>query len=236
VEAARNDRLVLDAARYVFAAEGYGAPVSRVAERAGVGVGSLYRRYGSKLDLLRRLCVLAMDQAIETAEAALASEDPWRGFDGYVRASVAFGAGAFAVLAGTIEPTAEMIATSRRGLSLLDQIVARTRDAGVLRPDVTSLDVAWLIEMFSRRYPAGVTAEDINIRDRLLAIALDGQRTPDPSPLPGTPPSMAHYTVRWRVPEDAPREDRRSQPPRPPAKLGRNPAPGEGPGPPGRLS
>src|SRR5580700_9164196 len=61
-DARRNDRAVLDAARDVFAAQGAGAPISAVAERAGVGMGTLYRRYGSKTELLQRMCVLAMEQ------------------------------------------------------------------------------------------------------------------------------------------------------------------------------
>ncbi len=57
-EARRNDLAVLDAARDVFSAQGAGAPISAVAERAGVGMGTLYRRYGSKTELLQRLCVM----------------------------------------------------------------------------------------------------------------------------------------------------------------------------------
>jgi AcrR family transcriptional regulator len=195
-EAARNDRLVLDAARAVFAAQGFDAPVSAVARRAGVGMGSLYRRYGSKTELLRRLCLLAMEQAIEAAETAVATEDAWAGLAGYVRTCVAFGSGALAPLAGTIETTPEMWQASRRGRELLDAVVARARSEGGLRPDVTALDVAWLIELFSRRAPDG--AEDAAVRARLLAIALDGLRTPRPEPLPGMPPSAIHYEGRWR--------------------------------------
>src|SRR5580692_12043342 len=84
-EARRNDRAVLDAARDVFAAQGAGAPISAVAERAGVGMGTLYRRYGSKAELLQRLCVLAMEQALAAADDALRAADPWTGLSGYIR-------------------------------------------------------------------------------------------------------------------------------------------------------
>jgi AcrR family transcriptional regulator len=59
-EAIRSDLTVLVAAREVFAAGGADTPVSAVAKRAGVGIGTLYHRYGSKDDLLRQLCLLAM--------------------------------------------------------------------------------------------------------------------------------------------------------------------------------
>jgi AcrR family transcriptional regulator len=195
-EAARNDRRLLDAAREVFATQGFDAPVSAVARRAGLGMGSLYRRYGSKTELLQRLCLLAMEQAIEAAETAVAAEDAWDGLAGYVRTCVAFGSGALAPLAGTIETTPEMWQASRRGRDLLAAVVERARHDGGLRPDVTALDVAWLIELFSRRAATG--AGDDGVRSRLLAIALDGLRTPRPEALPAPPPSASHYEGRWR--------------------------------------
>ena len=203
-EAERNDRRVLDAAREVFATRGFDAPVSAVASRAGVGMGSLYRRYGSKTELLQRLCTLAMEQAIEAGEAALQADDAWEGLAGYVRSCVAFGSGALAPLAGTIETTPDMWRSSRRGRELLETVVARARRDGRLRPDVTALDVAWLVEHFGRRAAAPGDAEDDNVRRRLLAIALDGLRSPPPEPLPGTPPSAEHYQRRWAA---SPRQD-----------------------------
>src|SRR4051794_16726518 len=104
-EAERNDRRVLDAAREIFAAYGAAAPVSAIAERAGVGMGSLYRRYGSKDDLLRQLCVEAMEQSIAAAEEALAATDAWVGLRDYVHTCVARGTGALAPLAGSIKTT-----------------------------------------------------------------------------------------------------------------------------------
>jgi AcrR family transcriptional regulator len=144
-EAERNDQLVLDAAREVFATWGFDAPVSAVARRAGVGMGSLYRRYGSKTELLQRLCMLAMEQAIDAAETAVAAEDTWSGLVEYVRTCVAFSSGAFAPLAGTFQTTPDMWRASRRGRELVEKVVARAQREGRLRPDVTALDLAWLI-------------------------------------------------------------------------------------------
>jgi AcrR family transcriptional regulator len=197
-EAARNDRRVLDAAREVFASCGADAPVSAVAERAGVGMGSLYRRYGSKAELLRCLCTLAMEQAIEAAQTGLAADDAWDGLAGYVRACVGFGSGALATLAGTIETTPQMWETSRRGRQLLDELVTRARREGGLRPDVTALDVAWLIELFGRAGPGWPEPADGSVRDRLLAIALAGLRCSEAAPLPGGPPDARQYERRWQ--------------------------------------
>jgi AcrR family transcriptional regulator len=198
-EARRNDLAVLDAARDVFTAHGAGAPITAVAERAGVGMGTLYRRYGSKTELLQRLCVLAMEQALDAAADALQADDPWAGLAGYIRACVDLRSGALASLAGQIETTDEMRATAQRGLASTADIVARAHHDGRLRADVTALDINWLIEQFSRRAPDPVDPdEERNVRSRLLAIALDGLRArADGQALPGQPPSAEHYANRW---------------------------------------
>jgi AcrR family transcriptional regulator len=203
-EARRNDLAVLEAARDVFAAQGADAPISAVAARAGVGVGTLYRRYGSKTELLQRLCVLAMEQALAAAGDALAAADPWDGLCGYIAACVELRSGALAALAGQIGTTAEMRGTARRSMARLDELVARAQTAGHLRADVTALDVSWLIEQFSRRPPGRLeAAEERNVRSRLVAIALAGLRAHPglapgrPGSLPGHPPRPDDYVNRW---------------------------------------
>jgi AcrR family transcriptional regulator len=197
-EARRNDLVVLDAARDVFTAQGAAAPISAVAERAGVGMGTLYRRYGSKTELLQRLCVLAMEQTLAAADEALQAGDPWTGLAGYVLACVELRSGALASLAGQIETTAKMLGTARQSMARTEDIVARAQRDGSLRADVTALDITWLIEQFSRRPPDPVDPdEERNVRARLLAIALDGLRADLGNTLPGRPPSRTQYVNRW---------------------------------------
>ena len=198
-EAARNDLRIVDAARRVFARSGADAPVSAIAAEAGVGVGSLYRRFASKDDLLRHLCQAAMDQSVEAAEAALASldagGDAWSAVDGYVRACVGFRSGAFAPVAGTFPVTAEMIATAERAHALLERLLDAARREGTLREGVTAVDVYGLVGLFSRRVP--VEGDDPTER-RLLAVAVEGLRAaPGRAPLPGPPPRWAEYSAEW---------------------------------------
>jgi len=197
-EARRNDLAVLEAARDIFTALGANAPISAVAERAGVGMGTLYRRYGSKTELLQGLCVLAMGQALDAADEALRADDPWTGLVGYIKACVELRSGALAALAGQIDTTAEMRSTARRGMERMADIVARAHQDGSLRADVTFLDIAWLIEQFSRRAPGRIDPqEERNARSRLVAIAIDGLRAPAGDALPGRPPSRDRYANRW---------------------------------------
>lgn len=197
-EARRNDLAVLEAARDVFASQGAEASMAAVAARAGVGIGSLYRRYGSKQEMLQRLCVLAMDQTHACALEALATEDPWEGLAGYVRTAVGLRSGALAPLAPHVEATPEMWRAYRRSRDAVAKLVTRAHRAGSLRADATAGDVAWLVEHFGRHPPDALDGDEAaRVRARLLTIALDGLRSPAGSPLPGRPPSRRRYEERW---------------------------------------
>jgi hypothetical protein len=115
--------------------------------------------------------------------------------------------GALGSLAGQIEMTDEMLSTARRGMTLAGKVVARAHRAGSLRPDATALDIALLIESFSRRAPGSAAPQDPdapseadeerNAQARLLTVAFDGLRAPGVTPLPGRAPSASRYTGRW---------------------------------------
>ncbi|MEV0618914.1 TetR/AcrR family transcriptional regulator [Nonomuraea sp. NPDC050404] len=209
--AERNDRALLQAARDVLAEDGVHASVAAIAARAGVGIGSLYRRYQTKEELFQRLSLLSLDHWNEAAEQGLADPDPWAGLAGFVRGCIEFGQGSLGPIAGAIEVTEEMSTKSRRGDELLDALVRRAHESGVLRADVTALDISLLIEQLGRSpvvdqlrkqgrddlLPAAAGA-----RRRLIAIALDGLR-PGPGPLPGAPPDEILFTGRWTDRPDA---------------------------------
>src|SRR5436189_3309133 len=88
VEAARNDEKILQAARQVFLADPT-APITAVAKHAGVGISALYTRYGSKEELLRKLCTDGLLIFVAETEKALsrvrAGEDRWPVFADYMR-------------------------------------------------------------------------------------------------------------------------------------------------------
>ena len=84
-------------------------------------------------------------------------------------------------------------------LSVSSRPAAGSSSMMIEGPDATALDVSWLIELFSR-HSAGGGEEDAAVRERLLAIALDGLRGAGAGPLPGPAPSAAHYERRWRHP------------------------------------
>ncbi|MFE3452051.1 TetR family transcriptional regulator [Nonomuraea sp. NPDC059194] len=203
--AERNDRALLQAARDVLAEDGAHASVAAIAARAGVGIGSLYRRFKTKEELFQQLSVMSLDHWNQAAEQGLADPDPWVGLTAFVRGCAEFGQGSLGPIAGTIEVTQEMSAKSRRGDELLNELVRRAHQSGVLRADVSAVDISLLIEQLGRSpvveqlrkqgrddlLPAAAEA-----RRRLIAIALEGLR-PGHDPLPGSPPDDELFTGRW---------------------------------------
>jgi hypothetical protein len=105
-EAARNDERILEAARAVFTADPQ-APISAVAERAGVGISALYRRYQSKEELLQRLSLNGLRRYLAEVEVALADDgDPWEAFAAFMRRAVDADTSSLTLhLAGTFTPT-----------------------------------------------------------------------------------------------------------------------------------
>jgi AcrR family transcriptional regulator len=196
-EAARNDRRILEAAREVFVADP-SAPIAAVAARAGVGIGALYRRYGSKEELLRRLCAEGQRQYIAEVEAALAQEgDPWPAFTSFMRRIVDADTHSLVIrLAGAFTPTDEMYRNGRRAEELSVQLFERTRDAGAIRPDVEAVDIALLFEQLAAVRVAD-EARTRKLRHRYLALVLDALRNSSGSPLPGPPPSWEEIGRRW---------------------------------------
>jgi AcrR family transcriptional regulator len=198
-EAARNDRTILAAAREVFTADP-GAPISAVAERAGVGIAALYRRYRSKEDLLRRLCAEGLQTYIAAVEQALADEgDPWNAFADFMRRIVDADTHSLTLrLAGTFTPTEELYRDGRRAEELNARLFERTRAAGAIRPDVVVDDLSLLLEQLAavRVADEGRTRQ---LRHRYLALLLDALHAPAATPLPGPPPSWEEISRRWET-------------------------------------
>jgi AcrR family transcriptional regulator len=85
--ATQSDRVVSVAAE-VFAERGLGATLAEIAERAGVGVASVYRRFASKDDLISTVYEPRLFAAQAAVERALDNPDPWDAFEGYFRDSL----------------------------------------------------------------------------------------------------------------------------------------------------
>jgi len=199
-QAARNDQLILDAARAVFIADP-GAPITAVAKHAGVGISAFYSRYPRKEELLRRLCMDGLRVFVAETEAALADDrDHWTVLTSYMRRLVdADTSSMTAALAGTFTPTEDMFALAARGGQLMGQVVDRVRDT--LRPGVGAMDLSVITELVAAvKNPDPGRAREL--RHRYLAMMLDGLRAGPSAPLPATPPTFQEISDRWEPPAD----------------------------------
>jgi AcrR family transcriptional regulator len=195
-QAARNDELILEAARAVFIADP-DAPIAAVAERAGVGISALYRRYAGKDELLRRLSGDGLRRYIVDAEAALADDDDsWAAFTRFMHRIVDAGAGELTVrLAGHFTPTEELYREARRAQEINVRLFDRTQAAGAIRPDVDVNDISLLLEQV-QSIRLGDEQRTKQLRHRYMTLALDALHNPG-TPLPGPPPSWEEISGRW---------------------------------------
>ncbi|MFE2212920.1 TetR/AcrR family transcriptional regulator [Streptomyces canus] len=206
-EADRNDARLLQAAREVFAELGWDAPVSEIARRAGIGMGSLYRRYPSKELLAQRMRIVGMEQLVTQARTALAEEpDPWAAFARFLRDALsAQGAGGplLPLVGGRLPATDEIVAAAGRLRAALDDLVDGAHRAGALRADFTSADVPLLLEHLTARIP--VTDERATtLHLRYLDLILAGLRTSTtdgPTALQRPAPDWAELSELWNAPK-----------------------------------
>ena len=197
-DARRNRERLLAAARDVFVDQGPDAPLDAIAAAAGVGIGTLYRRFPDRRAVVRAVVLDVLGRAAEEARLALAEEpDPFRALARYLHRALDLRISAvMPALLDHIPPDDEEIASVRtRSWGLFEQLVDRAHAAGTLRPDATFADVGQLLVRLARPLPGPIPRElDNRLAHRHLELLLDGLRAgrAGPSaPLPGPALSLA---------------------------------------------
>ena len=188
----RNRRLLIAAAKAEVSENGVHVSALDIANQAGVGVGTLYRRFGTKEALIEGIILDLVEELAEAADEALANPDPWAGLTGFL---VAFSEqqiqcrGLAELAAMQPERKFELFGEQMRALrAAVERLTERAHAAGVLRPDVTWRDVVLLSRApLETNQAMGVRGGDQQWR-RTMTIVLDGLRAGEVSPLPGSPP------------------------------------------------
>jgi AcrR family transcriptional regulator len=181
-DARRNRGKVLAAARACMARDGLDAQMDDIARAAGVGVGTVYRHFPNKDELVDALAQERFERLAELANEALADPDPWRSFENFIRASARIQTEDRALSEvlvsrpGVMRPASERVGM----LALVGQLMGRAQEAGVIRADAEPTDVPMIMCAL-----AGTHQMPKMDPDRYIAIALDGLRAPGSSRLPG---------------------------------------------------
>jgi AcrR family transcriptional regulator len=191
-DAARNREAVLSAAREVFAETGLGAPLEEIARRAGVGIGTLYRRFPTREQLISAALIGKITEYAVAAEQALAEPDPWAGFTGFVRRICAMQAGDRGLadlLLITLAPGEELEAIRARANRAMISLIDRAKAAGQLRTDMVGEDL--LLMLIGNSAIAAAAGQDApRALPRFVALMLDAFRPRPGADLP-RPPSTA---------------------------------------------
>jgi AcrR family transcriptional regulator len=173
-DARRNYDQLIAAAREAFTEADRSASLEEIARRAGVGIGTLYRHFPTRADLIQAVYVEEVE-ALARSAADLADEDPWNaltewlyGFVGYIATKQALADELFALA----DHNAEVFSTCRAALHGAGApLLARAQAAGEVRADAQIEDVIRMVGAIAKM-PAAEPGEIA----RVLDIALDGLR------------------------------------------------------------
>lgn len=187
-DAAENRRRLVEAASEVFAESGFEATMDEIAARAGVGVGTAYRRFANKDELIAALFGNRVAELVDVADRALGRDDPWQGIVDYLEGSIGLQAGdrGLKELALSSPHSREYVAEARQMLKArVDELVARAHRAGSLRPGIEATDLVMVQLMLSTVSGQSQGIEPEAWR-RFLPLVIDGLRSEHLAPLPGT--------------------------------------------------
>ncbi|MFC9436374.1 TetR/AcrR family transcriptional regulator [Nocardia sp. NPDC057030] len=178
-DAARNQQRIIAAARELFADHGLEITLDDVAERAGVGVGTVYRRFANKKELITEVFEQSITEFAEAAESAYRHADPWFGlveFFEYACRHMAKNRGFSEVMLELEDDVDRFVVVRDRIKPTVTGIVDRAREAGVLAPGIEPSDFFALIHMVD-----GIAefARPVNpdVWQRYMAIVLNGVRS-----------------------------------------------------------
>jgi AcrR family transcriptional regulator len=201
-DAERNRQRILAAAAEVFTDRGLDATLDEVARAAGVGVGTVYRRFPDKESLIAELFRDRIDRLVTIAEEACAAADPWQGLVCYLEYAAAAMADDHGLrqlmMFGTYDR--DQVCYARDQMRpVLTKLIERAQASGDVRLDFTATDVKMITFMLASvaEYAAPVTP---GVWRRYLALLVDGLRPArdgvSPLPVPAPTPDELGELLR----------------------------------------
>ena len=175
-------------------------PVEEIARRAAVGMGTLYRHFPAKEDLIDAVLEDAFAAFISAAEQALAEEDAWAGFQGFFERVFALhveNRGLKDMMATRAHGRARVEAMRTRIRPLLRRLIERAQEQGALRADFTAEDMP-LVFWTGGCVIEATAAVAPELWRRYLGLLLDGLRAEAATPLPHPPLTRAQLNRATR--------------------------------------
>jgi AcrR family transcriptional regulator len=183
-DARRNREAVVAAAKKLFADQGLDAQMPDVAKAAKVGVGTVYRHFPTKDDLIAALAAERFERLADKARESLETEDPWKGLCDFIRFAAQIQADDRG-LCDVMGSRPEVMGASAEAVGLdklCDQLVKRAQRSGDLRRDIEWEEIpmiACALGGITKAHGPGAGRWP-----RLVEIVLDGLRAPGDAKLP----------------------------------------------------
>jgi AcrR family transcriptional regulator len=184
----RHDRLIA-AARREFAARGVDASLERIARDADVAIGTLYRHFPTRLDLLLAALEPRLQEFLDGSKKALEIDDPWDGFVYYLENLFRVQAGDRGFndfLSRRFPGSADTERIHDQMCRQIEDVLTRAQEAGEARADITLADIVNLIWSNGRMIDATSTTAP-NAWRRHLFLMLDAYRAKRAHPIPEPP-------------------------------------------------
>lgn len=191
-DAERNRRRLLDAARTLFAQRGLEVSLDDIAHEAGVGVGTAYRRFRSRDEIVEALFDEHLADMIERTERAAAEPDAWTALTDYFLANMraqAENRGLKQLLHQSVDGREKVARMRERVMPLIEQVITRAKADGALRQDVDLTDFTVISVMIGATVDFAGAVDDA-VWQRYAALLFDGLRAGATSPLPRESLSM----------------------------------------------
>jgi AcrR family transcriptional regulator len=188
-DAREHREKLLSAAQREFAARGVDASLEKIARDAGVAIGTLYRHFPTRLDLLMAAFKPRLRDFLDGATKALEMDDPWEGFAYYLENLFRVQAGDRGFndfLSRRFTDNAETERIHDQMCQQIEDMLTRAQEAGEARPDITQADIVNLIWSNGRIIDA-TSATAPNAWRRYLYLMLDAYRAERAHPLPEPP-------------------------------------------------
>jgi len=177
-DAVKNRQRILEAAAEVFAAQGVSVPIDLVAERAGVGVGTLYRHFPTKEDLFAAIVATKIADLVDAARSAATDEDPGRALFSFIRmlaTEAAMKQDLFDALDSAGVDVKSRFALSVAALeNAVGELLSRAVACDEVRSDVGADDVIGLV--IGTCHGARRMGRDAESTQRLIGILCQGLR------------------------------------------------------------
>jgi AcrR family transcriptional regulator len=197
-DAQRNRDRIIAAAVEVFAERGLEASTAEIAQRAGVGEATLFRRFPSKDDLIIAIVETQMGAAVAVAKDCLADDDAGAGLERFVTWMVERSVADRGVMDAAKDSCMmrdELEPMRRNMLTAMSALVKRAQEAGAVRDDLTGQDLGILAHSVAASAELPFPGVRKDIWKRYLGLILDGMRPDGATKLrPGAPSKRAFET------------------------------------------